>query len=57
MVLLSVPDAVYPTAASPVDGAVGTVSVAVAASTAVTEALSADDRHTAAAAGDACTWQ
>ena len=46
--LLSVPDAVYPTAASPVD---------VSASAAVTEAISADDRHTAAAAGDASTWQ
>jgi len=55
--LLSVPDAVYPTAASPVDEAVGTVSVAAGASTAVTEALSAEDRHTPAAAGDACTWQ
>jgi len=40
MMLLSVLDAVYPTAASPVDVAV-----------------SADDRHTAAVAGDTCTWQ
>ena len=55
--LLSVPDAVYPTAASPVDAAVGTVSVAVSASAALTEAISADDGHTAAAAGDASTWQ
>ena len=53
MMLLSVPDAVYPTAAFPVC----TVSVAAGASTAVTEALSAEDRHTPAAAGDACTWQ
>ena len=52
-------DAVYPTAASPVDVAVGTVSVAVStsASAAVTEVISADDGHTAAAAGDASTWQ
>ena len=51
MMLLSVPDAVYPTAASPVDVAVGTVS------TAVTDAPSADYRHTSAVAGDTCTWQ
>ena len=43
MRLLSVPDAVYPTAASPVDEAVGTVSVAAGASTAVSEALSAEE--------------
>ena len=57
MRLLSVPDAVYPTAASPVDEAVGTVSVAAGASTAVSEALSVEDRHIPAAAGDACTWK
>lgn len=55
MRLSSVPDAVYPTAAFPVDEAVGTVSVAAGASTAASEALSAEDRHTPAAAGDACT--
>lgn len=57
MRLSSVPDAVYPTAAFPVDEAVGTVSVAAGASTAASEALSAEDRHTPAAAGDACTWK
>ena len=57
MMLLSVPDAVYPTAASPVSVAVGTVSVAVSASTAVTDGPSADDRHTSAVAGFTCTWQ
>ena len=50
MMLLSVPDAVYPTAASPVSVAVGTVSVAVSASTAVTDGPSA-------VAGFTCTWQ
>ena len=42
--LMSVPHAVCQTAASPVDAAIGTVSVAVSASAAVTEAISADDR-------------
>ena len=45
--MLSVPGAVYPTAASPADVAGFNVSVAVSAS----ETISA------AAAGDASTWQ
>ena len=57
MMLLSGLDAVYPTAASPVDVAVGTVSVAVSASTAATDGPSAHDRHTSAVAGDTYTWQ
>ena len=49
--MLSVLDAVYPTAASPADVAGFNVSVTVSASAAVTETISA------AAAGDASTWQ